>query len=257
MKFFDMTIKAKLSATLLLMAALLIGVGVMGYMGTRTANGELETMFNGRLLPASWMDDIVSLERKAIESIEMATIKQDAESTAAAIVVVKDNGVRIRGLWQQLSGVKATDEERQFIAQLGEISNTLLRTNEDAVVSLQAKDYPNAEKLLLEQARPAYEKLVDTADQLQDVQIRAAEAMWVDVQKASHRDNALMLGIIAVGIAVASVIGMLLVRSIIGALNAAVAVANRIASGHVGNRIQSNSRDELGKLLSSLGSMDG
>ena len=90
MKFFDMTIKVKLSATLLLMAALLIGVGVMGFVGTRTANAELETMFNGRLLPSSWTDDIVSLERKAIESIEVATIKQDAESSAAAAVVIRD-----------------------------------------------------------------------------------------------------------------------------------------------------------------------
>jgi methyl-accepting chemotaxis protein len=257
MKFFDMTIKARLSATLMLMAALLIGVGTMGYMGTHSATNELETMFDGRLLPGSWVDDIVSLERKAIESIEMATIKQDADSTAAAVAIVKDGGDRIRGLWQRLSGVKATDEERQFIAQLGDISNTLLRTNEEALAALQAKDFAKAEKSLLEQGRPGYEKLVDTVDQLQDVQIRAAEAMWVDVKKASNRNNALMLGVIAVGIAVASVLGMMLVRSIVGALNAAVEIANRIASGHVGNRIQSHSRDELGKLLSSLGSMDG
>ncbi|MEQ1579634.1 MAG: methyl-accepting chemotaxis protein [Steroidobacteraceae bacterium] len=256
MKFFDMTIKAKLSGTLLLMAALLIGVGAMGYMETRTATGELEAMFNGRLLPASWVDDIVSLERSAIEAVEMATIKQDAESTAAATAVIEDNGTRIRALWQQLSGVKVTDEERQFIAQLGDINTKLLQTNEEAVGALLAKDYAKTEKSLLEQGRPAYEKLVDTVDQLQDAQIRAAEVTWADVQEASKRTNALMLGVIAAGIAVASILGMMLVRSIVGALHSAVDVANRIASGHVGNRIRSESHDELGKLLTSLGVMD-
>jgi methyl-accepting chemotaxis protein len=257
MKVLDMTIKAKLSATLLLMAALLIGVGVMGYMGAQTATSELETMFNGRLLPSSWMDDIVSLERKAIESIERATIKQDAEGSAAATALVQDSAARSRALWQQLSSVKATEAERQLIAQVGDISSTLLRTNEAAVLALQAKDYAKAEKTILESGRPGYEKLVDQAEQLQNVQITAAQVRWVDVQKASERNNALMLGVIAAGIAVASVLGMMLVRSIVGALTAAVDVANRIASGHVGNRIQARSRDELGKLLSSLGTMDG
>ncbi len=256
MKFFDMTIKVKLSATLLLMAALLIGVGVMGFVGTRTANAELETMFNGRLLPSSWTDDIVSLERKAIESIEVATIKQDAESSAAAAVVIRDASARSHTLWQQLSAVKATDEERQLIAQVGDTSNTLLRTNEEAMAALQANDFAKAEKAMLDSGRPGYEKLVDLVDQLKDVQIRAAEADWVDVQKASARTNALMLGVIAVGIGVASILGMMLVRSIVNALTVAVDVANRIANGHVGNRIEARSHDELGKLLSSLGTMD-
>jgi methyl-accepting chemotaxis protein len=256
MKFFDMTIKVKLSATLLLMAALLIGVGAMGYMGTRTANRELETMFNGRLLPSSWTDDIVSLDRKAIEYIEMATIKQDAAASAAAGALVQESSAKSRALWEQLSGVKATDEERQLIAQVGDIGNTLLRTNEEAALALQAKDFAKAEKTVLERGRPGYEKLVEVVDQLQDVQIRAAEAMWVDVQRASDRNNVLMLGVIAAGILIASVLGMMLVRSIVGALNSAVDVANRIANGHVGNRIQSEARDELGKLLSSLGRMD-
>ena len=256
MKFFDMTIKAKLSATLVLMAALLIGVGAMGFVETRMANAELETMFNGRLLPSAWTDDIVSLERKAIESIEMATIKQDAESSTAATSLIRDGSAKSHALWQQLSSVKATDEERQLIAQVGDTSNTLLQMNEEAVLALQAKDYAKAEKIMLDRARPGYEKLVDLVDQLKDVQIRAAEAKWVEVQKASARTNALMLGVIAAGIAVASILGMMLVRSIVNALTAAVDVANRIANGQVGNRIEAHSRDELGRLLSSLGKMD-
>ncbi len=256
MKSFEMTIKAKLSATLLLMAALLIGVGAMGYMGTRSAHTELDTMFNGRLLPSSWVDDIVSLERKAIESVEMATIKQDVASAAAAMALIRENGAKSRALREQLGGVKATEEERQFIAQLSDMSNTLLRTNEEAALALQAKDYATAEKAILERARPGYEQLVETVDQLQDAQIRAADAIWAEEQKAAARNNVLMLGVIAVGIGIATALGMLLGRSIVGALNAAVDIANRIASGRVGNRIEARSHDEFGKLLSSLGSMD-
>jgi len=256
MKSFDLSIKARLSATLLLMTALAIGVGIMGFMQTRSAQRELETMFNGRLLPSSWTEDIVTLERKAIEAVEMATIKQDAESTATAIALVRDNGARSRTLWQQLGSVKATDEERQLIAEVGNMTNTLLRENDEAVAALAAKDYAKAEKVMLESGRPDYEKLVDVVGRLQDVQIQAAEAKWTDLQAASSRNTIMMLAVIALGTAVAGFLGMMLVRSIIGALNAAVEVANRIANGHVGNRIDASGRDELGRLLSSLGKMD-
>src|SRR5690606_22915748 len=126
MKSLGLTVKAKLSATLMLLAALLVGVGVMGFLGTRSTNNDLEAMFNDRLLPASWVDDVNTLQRKSMESIEMATIKQDGESVATAVNTVKEGGAQIRATWQQLNGVRASEEESQFIAQLGEFSNTLL-----------------------------------------------------------------------------------------------------------------------------------
>ncbi len=256
MKSLRLTVKAKLSATLMLLAALLVSVGVMGFMGTRTANADLETLFNDRLLPSSWMDDVSTLQRKAIESVEMATIKQDAESVATAATTVKDNNTRIRATWQQLNAVQVTDEERQFIAKLGEFSNTLLSANEGAVVALQGNDYAKVEKTMLEQSRPTYEKMVNVADDLQDAQIKAAQAMWMDAQARFARNNAMIVGAIALGLGLAGVLGVLLTRSIVSTLNAAVEMSNKIAHGQVGNHVEIKSDDELGQLLSSLVAMD-
>ncbi len=246
MKSPALTVKAKLSATLMLLAALLVGVGMMGFLGTRSTNSDLELMFNGRLLPESWMADVNTLQRKSIESIEMATIKQDGESVATAVTTVNENGVLIRSTWQQLNAVQVTDEERSFIVRLGELSNALLSSNEGAVLALQTGDYSRAESAMLEQARPTYEKLVNTTDELQDAQIQAAQATWADAQARFMRNNTLMIGAIVLGIALASVVGTLLIRSISSALELAVDVANRIATGHVGNHIEVRSRDELG-----------
>lgn len=256
MKSFGLTVKAKLSATLMLLAALLVGVGAMGFVGTRSTSSDLEMMFNGRLLPASWMDDVNGLQRRSIESIEMATIKQDAETVATAVDTVKDNSARIRATWQQLNAVEVTEEERNFITRLGEFSNTLLSANEAATLAVQAGDFAKAETTMLEESRPTYEKLVDTADDLQAAQITAAQGMWSEAQARFRRNNTLMIGAILLGIVVASVVGTLLIRSISSALNVAVDVANRIATGHVGNHIEVRSRDELGQLLASLAAMD-
>ena len=256
MNIFDLSIKAKLSATLLLLSALLVGVGVLGFTGTRTANVELATMFDGRLLPSSWVDDIVSLERETIEEVEMATIKQYPEAFAAAILAVKRSGARVRTHWQQLESVEATADERQRIVQLVGISDSLLSANEAAAASLESSDFSQTEKMILEQIRPLHDRLLDAVDQLKATQLRAAESDWYRIQDDAAQRNTLMLLVIVFGLGIAAVLGLLLVRSIARALNAAVAVANRIAGGHVGNRIEVNSRDELGHLLESLAIMD-
>ena len=54
-----------------------------------------------------------------------------------------------------------------------------------------------------------------------------------------------------------AVLGLLIIRSIVSALNAAVSIADRIASGELGNDVRVESRDELGRLLEALKRMDG
>ena len=59
-----------------------------------------------------------------------------------------------------------------------------------------------------------------------------------------------------IGIGLAALLGFLLVRSIVSALNAAVSIADRIAGGELGNDVRVESNDELGRLLESLKRMD-
>jgi len=58
MKFLDLSIRSKLHLTMGLQSILLIVVGVVGFFGTRTANQNFQTMFEGRMLPAAWMHEI-------------------------------------------------------------------------------------------------------------------------------------------------------------------------------------------------------
>ena len=73
---------------------------------------------------------------------------------------------------------------------------------------------------------------------------------------AFKRNSAIIIGAIVIGIGLAAFLGFLLVRSIVSALNAAVSIADRIASGELGNDVRVDSNDELGSLLDSLRRMD-
>jgi methyl-accepting chemotaxis protein-1 (serine sensor receptor) len=256
MKFDNISIKARLFATLGLLAVVLCVVGSMGIYGLRNSNMNLDLMFHGRLTPSSWVDQLATLHRKGIEAIELATIKQDAESVSAAVELVKGKTDLIKDTWVKLQAAESSDAEKKLIGDFGVISNNILDIDQTAVNNLQAGGFDKAEKAMLEQARPKYEKLTATVDELKGAQISAAQAAWDQAQGQFRTQSIVMISAIVLGVCMAAFFGMLLVRSIVNAINVAVNVADRIANGNVGNRIDVNSNDELGQLLTALNTMD-
>jgi methyl-accepting chemotaxis protein-1 (serine sensor receptor) len=257
MNFLNLSIRAKLFATLAILSGLLVVVGVIGLSGARIANNNLEMMFSGRLLPASWTHDIIKQQRQGLEAIEMAEIKQDAASVREAVTIVSANRRSIGLALERIEKLEVTDQERKAVDAFGQSSNSMVQMLDSAVVALQGGKYSDAEKLTLSQARPKYEELNNQSDALQVVQIAAAEVDWKQSQSDFSREVALIVGAIIFGIVLAGTLGWMLVRSIVAALNVAVGVADRIANGQLDNEIAVTSNDELGKLLLSLRTMDG
>ena len=256
MKFENFSIRARLFATLGLLSIVLCVVGIMGVVGLRSSNANLDTMFNGRLTPASWVDQLTAMHRKGIESIELATIKQDPESVATALEQVKGRSEQIKDTWTRLQAADGTEAEKKLIASFGSLNNSLLEINLAAIASMQAATFDKAEQAMLEQARPKYEQLTATVDELKAAQIVAAQEAWDTAQAEFKTQSIVMISSILLGVGLAALFGTLLVRSIVNAIGVAVGVADRISQGHVGNEINVESNDELGQLLKSLKTMD-
>ncbi|HEX2586302.1 MAG TPA: methyl-accepting chemotaxis protein, partial [Steroidobacteraceae bacterium] len=232
-------------------------VGIIGFLGMRQTNNHLDGMFNGRLVPASWVDELITLERKGIESIELATIKQDPASVSVAVDTVKGNAEKIKEIWGKLDKVQVNETQDKIIDKFGTNLLAILDINMNAVSGMQnGGGFDKAEKAMLEQARPKYDQLTAIVDELKKSQIESAQASWDEARAEFRNENILMVTAILAGLGLAAFLGMLLVRSIMDALNVAVGVANRIASGHVGNHIDVSTNDELGELLKSLHTMD-
>ncbi len=256
MNSFNFSIRSKLRATLALQAVLLIAVGVTGLMGTRSVNQKLQTMFEGRMLPASWMHEIVTWHRKSLEAVEVALIKQDAASVATAVATVSGNRQTTDEAWTKIEKADSSDKEKAITTRFGAQSKELLATLDGAVALLQSKKFDEAEKSILSQGRPKYEALDNLGDELQVAQIEAAQAVWTSSDSEFKVQSAWMLGAIIGGLILALTIGGLLTTSIVSTLNAAVNVADRIAGGKLDNEIVGGGSDELGQLLSSLRTMD-
>src|SRR6185503_14178301 len=126
----------------------------------------------------------------------------------------------------------------------------------EALLAAQSGTFDRAESALIERARPTYEKLTASGDALLKLQIEVGQQMRLDAEKAFKRNSAIIVSAIVIGLGLAGLLSFLLLRSILGALSAAVSIADRIASGTLGNDIRAGSGDELGQLLDSLRRMD-
>jgi methyl-accepting chemotaxis protein len=257
MSILKLTVKARMFATLTTLGAIMAVVGILGLSGIKSSNATLESIYANRLLPTGWTSEIVTTDREVLEHAENAVIRQDADGVRAAAALLKERSSKVDANWKSLKDADVTDDERRILEQFGSFSAEILARVDEGLGSTQGGKFDNAEKLLLEKARPAYDKMVTTLSQLQTAQIKAGADMQASAVAQFKRNSTIIIGAIVVGVGLAALFGYFLVTSIGTALAAAVGVADRIAGGQLGNGIDVHSDDELGKLLHSLKRMDG
>jgi methyl-accepting chemotaxis protein len=256
MNIFNVSVKAKLFATLALAGIVMVAVGVLGLSGTKNSNGHLDALFANRFMPTGWVGTIESHEREVLEKAEDAVIRQDVAAVRAALSMLTDRTAKVQELMQKLQATELTEKERALVNEFAGHGNAVIAALQEALQAAQAGTFDRAESALIERARPTYEKLNGSGDALLETQISVAQGMRNDAEKAFKRNSAITIGAIVLGLGLAVLLSFLLLRSILGALSAAVNVADRIAHGELGNQIRIESNDELGQLLTSLQRMD-
>ena len=256
MNNFNMTVKAKLFATLALAGIVMVAVGVLGLSGTKSSNGHLDALFFNRFEPTGWVGTIESHERDVLEKAEDAVIRQDAGGVKIAIGMLAERTAQVQELLRKLQATDLTEKERALVSEFAGHGNEVIGFLQEALLAAQSGTFDRAESALIERARPTYEKLTASGDALLKLQIEVGQQMRVDAEKAFKRNSAIIVSAIVVGLGLAGLLSFLLLRSILGALSAAVSIADRIASGELGHDVRAGSQDELGSLLDSLRRMD-
>ncbi len=256
MSNFNITVKAKLFATLALAGIVMVAVGVLGLSGTKSSNGHLDALFSNRFMPTGWVGAVESHEREVLEKAEDAVIRQDAAAVKVVLGLLAERTGSVQELLQKLQATDLTERERALVQQFAGHGNDVIGFLQEALQAAQAGTFDRAESALIERARPTYDKLTATGDALLELQISVAQQMRIDADKAFKRNSAIIVAAIVLGLGLAGLLSFLLLRSILGALSAAVSIADRIASGTLGNDIRIDGRDELGQLLDSLKRMD-
>ncbi|HKQ80740.1 MAG TPA: methyl-accepting chemotaxis protein [Steroidobacteraceae bacterium] len=257
MNFSSMSVKARLFATLALLGVVAAAIGVVGLTGTKSSNTDLDALFSNRLLPTGWVGEVQGDTREVLEKAETVVIRQDPAAVVTAADAIREKETAVKELLNKLKSADVTAEERRMVDDFVTHSNASFAAMSEAMALARVGTFDKAESQLLEKARPEYEAVLKSGDGLLAAQITVAQRMRDDSAAAFKRSTTIIVGAMVFGIAAAAALALFLVRSIVSALNTAVGIADRIASGEIGNDVQVTSDDEPGRLLSSLKRMDG
>jgi methyl-accepting chemotaxis protein len=116
-------------------------------------------------------------------------------------------------------------------------------------------DRETAHRLLLAEAKPAFETWLARVNQFIDLQEARNSSEAATATETAHGFATLMVMLSAAALALGALIAWALVRSVTRPLNQALQVARRVGAGDLGSRISAAAADETGQLLQAMGGM--
>jgi methyl-accepting chemotaxis protein-1 (serine sensor receptor) len=253
----NLSVKARLFVTLAILSAATVVVGVMGYRMTSSVHVDMKYVYDNYFVAEAALGEIISRQRGISEQILLGIVVRNPEAVKTARARIVENRERINALWTLYEPTVVTSEERQLADSFHEARRQVIAANEEALNTAAQGNYDAAVELLHTKVVPLGEAVLRVGDKLFAFQGRMASELNVKAKQDLDRGMTVMEAAIVLAVALSAVMGWLLVRSIMKALNTAMAVTARIASGELGREIQIEDRHEFGQLLMSLKTMDG
>jgi methyl-accepting chemotaxis protein-1 (serine sensor receptor) len=250
------SIKTKLLGTVGLLVASIVAVCGMSLYALAKIDQELNVLYEQRTRPVAWLGEIYGLQLQNIQELDRALSIQSAAATAAASEQIAANRPVIQQRMHDWDSIIHTQEGRKLHDEIARTRGELVAATDEAHGALAAGNYSGARKIRDEKIEPAFETVRKTIATALEFQLgRAKESRdTANALYQSQRNG--VIGIAVVGIATSLVLALMLIRSLMTSLSAAVSVSANIAQGRLGNRVVIRSQDELGKLLQSLQQMD-
>lgn len=252
----QLSIKSRLIYTIAFLAILLIGIGGLGIYSLGNSNQALKTVYEDRVVPLQQLkliaDDYAVSVIDAVNKANAGLI--EAEPTLATVTAASKE---IAAQWKTYMSTTLTPEEAKLAREAEQLFE---RANQDvrAVELFLANKRGNIQGELIQFDGPLYTSIDPIGakiGELINLQLAVAKAEFMQSQQSFEKVRNLSIGLIALGLVLAALSGILLIRAISNPLSRAVAVAKNIANGQLDNPISIHSQDETGQLMSAMQQM--
>lgn len=252
-----LTIRARLIGIVGLLCVLLIIAAVGGIIGLRAADQRAATTYQTELLPLQSSSRLYRLAQlQSATLFEALRYWTDAGEVDKRLAIIQQYGsqiVQIRGQYQSLAQIPGTENlSKQFVLDLTQWQQAL----QDAGALLKTGN-PSAALVIIEtRLRTGSLALQQGIDQLDRLMREHAERNYQQSAQSYQLARNSLIAILTLGLLLALVAGMMLVRSISHSVGKARRLAEAIARGQLDHHIEHFAHDELGELMRALASMD-
>ncbi|MFC4309015.1 methyl-accepting chemotaxis protein [Steroidobacter flavus] len=256
MSMSDLSVKARLTMTLSLLALAMFCVGLLGLNGLKQSNMRMDELYSNQFQSAALVNKIAALRRDNIRALDLALMNGNAQLIADYRSVQERNSKIIDELWEKYKALPSEQEETSLADDFHQKGEEYRAVRDAVVAKLDAGALEEARTLRVQEMRPKVVALLSAADKLAEIQDRLGDEANTANGAAYSKATMISWASMLMAGAIAAVLGMMLIRSMMTSLNAAVATAERIAGGKLGNQIEIASKDEFGRLLRAMQDMD-
>jgi aerotaxis receptor len=258
------TIRARLVGTMAFMAMLLIGVTIIGISGIALTDDELDRTYQARLEPIDMIGRISTLMSENSRQLMLAIQHNPANPfsklhdhplTVHTDAIVK-NREEITALVAELDKRDLGENLKPLLARYAEARKAYVTEGlQPAREALLAGDYDKANLILLQKVVPHYDAASRLAREVQDAlkqaardEYAASQARYMTIRNISVAGTLLALLLVAAA-------AWNLLTSIAKPLSRVIYHFDRIAQGNLTDEIDISGRDEAGKVLTQLATM--
>ncbi|HUX63248.1 methyl-accepting chemotaxis protein [Sulfuricella sp.] len=260
----NLSIRARLAMIMAFMAAMMLGGGGIGLFGIVMSNKALETTYRDRLEPSNMVNRIMLLMNENRSQIMLA-LQHNPENASAKMhdhpvglhtdTMVK-NRDEITAVWQDYTKRDLTPEERaladKYAAARGQYVTEGLAAAREAIL---AGNFNQANEILHKKINPLYTAANTEAEELLKQTLATAKAEYEQALARYETIRNLAVGGTIIGLLLAAIAAMLLVRAIIHPLRQANEIFDRIAQGDLRNEIDISGHNEIGQLQCAMAAM--
>jgi methyl-accepting chemotaxis protein-1 (serine sensor receptor) len=249
-------ISTRLAILIGTLSALLIAIGGVGLFGISRSNEALRSVYEDRTVPTGQIAEIQRLLLLNRLAIANTLVNASPDAITKNTAEVDRNMATIGKIWDAYMATHLTPDEEKlakaFAVDRGElVKQGLLPT----VKALRDNDIMAAQQMVIDQVNPLAEKVRLGIDALLKLQLDVAKAEYEQAVSRYHTIRAVAIAAVLLGVALAVVLGVTLVRGVVRSLDAAVRVANAVAEGDLTQSVAVEGRDEVAKVLQALAAM--
>ncbi len=252
----NMSIRGKLwslvAGLLLLTAAM---TGMLGYQLFKS-NQHLSSIYSNEVVPMKEIKQISDGYGIKLVEITNKVYNQQilADSGKEQLAEVKKNA---EAAWQTYLPTVVTPEEKELSDRVGVLLDAITPRIDDVLRLFERQDHDSLGSFIEYRLFPSVSPLAAALQQLSAMQEEQAQSAYNEAQ-SSLRQAVIAAGVTAAIVLVLALAGAtLLIRTITRSLDRAVQVAETVAQGDLSSSIQVTSKDELGRLMQALQTMNG
>ncbi|WP_243041679.1 methyl-accepting chemotaxis protein [Dyella sedimenti] len=252
----SLTLRQRLLLRLLSILALLAVMSAAGVLQLQRADTRIQGLVEGSLSPVADVGRVQNDYNSSLQVLVHAVLSQLPSAVEDAHTRIHTDRVDAERHWKPLLASELAREQAQTLKIAAVHRADADRAIDETLALLDAGQFDIGALKLSTEVQPAYEPLQsDFANLFQAALARGNQQVQTQRQADRHGMIALLV-LLSVALLITIVFDGALMRSLMRRLTLATQVAQRIAAGSLGERVEAGVDDELGKLLRALASMD-